>query len=186
MKLTTALLIVLLGSKNVPPSCQSSGAAMADSKDLGALADGKYSNDVLGIRLDLPSGWEIDRPGDHPEPRGELLIRLSAQLDRMIVSGTRLDPDEQLSETFHWSLRGGADGGGFKTVGAQVHETRDGHELLSQKLKRTDQSGQVTAVYVGFFNRGYYTSILLLGPAKTEESRAEILKSLTLLASPSS
>jgi hypothetical protein len=58
--------------------------------------------------------------------------------------------------------------------------------LLSQKLKRTDQSGQVTAVYVGFFNRGYYTSILLLGPAKTEESRAEILKSLTLLASPSS
>ncbi len=186
MKLTTALLIVLLGSKNVPPSRQSTGATMADSKDLGTLSDDKYSNDVLGIRLDLPSGWKIDPPGGHPEPRGELLIRLSAQLDRMIVSGTRLDPDEQLSETFHWSLRGAADGGRFKTVGAQVHETRDGHELLSQKLKRTDGSVPVTAVYVGFFNHGYYTSILLFGPADTEESHVAILKSLTLLAAPSS
>ena len=186
MKLTTALLIVLLGSKNVPPSCQSSGAAMADSKDLGALADGKYSNDVLGIRLDLPSGWEIDRPGDHPEPRGELLIRLSAQIDRMFVSGTWLAPDEKLDEVFHWSLQGAIDGGRFKTVGAHVREARDGHELLIQKLQRTVRSGQVTAVYIGFFNRGYYTSILLFGPAKTEESRAAILKSLTLIAGPSS
>jgi hypothetical protein len=132
MKLTTALLVVLLGSKNVPPPCQFSGATMADSKDFGVLSDGKYSNDVFGIRLDLPSGWQIDPRSDHSEPCGELLIRLSAQLDRMIVSGTRIDPEEQLSETFHWSLRGAADGGRFKTAGAQVHETRDGHELLSQ------------------------------------------------------
>jgi hypothetical protein len=67
--------------------------------------------------------------------------------------------------------------GGFKKVGKQTRETRDGHEVMSQELSK----GPVSAMYLGFFNRGYYVSILLFGPHNPDEHRAAIVKSLIIL-----
>jgi hypothetical protein len=52
--------------------------------------------------------------------------------------------------------------------------------VFTQKLDRKVSAGRETAVYVGFFNRGYYVSILLFGPPNTEQYRTAIIKSLNI------
>lgn len=181
MKLTIVVLVALLGWQASLSFQEPSVPSTVDSESLGILADGKYLNEVVGLRLDLPIGWKIV-PTNYSERPRHVVLHFSSQFDRMMLTGTGVAPDEILSGVFHWELQGTIDGGQFKTVGKQIRESRDGHEVFTQKLDRKVSSGRETAVYVGFFNRGYYVSILLFGPPNTEESRAAIIKSLNILS----
>jgi hypothetical protein len=182
MKTAGIALVVLLSFQTCLSSQEPSVPSVIDSKNLGILTDGKYLNEVVGVRLDLPTGWTIVPKNYSDFPR-HLLLQFSSQNDRMVLSGIGLDlPGETLSMDFDMGLQGTIDGGGFKKFGKQIRETRDGHKVRRQKLIREVGSGDETADYIGFFNRGYCVSILLLGPPRPLETRATIIKSLNILS----
>jgi hypothetical protein len=181
MKLTIVVLVALLGWQARLSFQEPSVPSTVDSENSGMLADGKYLNEVMGLRLELPTDWKIV-PTNNSERPQHVVLCFSSQFDQMVLAGTAVAPDEILSEVFHWELEGTIDGGEFKTVGKQIRESRDGHEVFTQKLDRRVSSGRETAFYVGFFNRGYYVSILLFGPPNTEGNRAAIIKSLNILS----
>jgi hypothetical protein len=142
----------------------------------------------LGIELELPVNWGIDNLREAEEYSqsnpDEMILRFRSGQDSINLSATALAAFEKLPHVFDISLKGAMDGGRLTAVGGQVKETRDGVEILSQKLGRTAKSGPQLAVFLGFFSRGYFISILHIGPAGTEEDREEILKRLHILQKP--
>jgi hypothetical protein len=156
---------------------------------LGNLVQGTYTNTVLGLKLELPTGWQIDNPGESEDlsrhfPR-RMHLRFKSNEDWIILSASPIEPDEKLQHVFRISLMGAKDGRGFQTVGKQTKEVRDGYEVLSQKLTRRLSSGPAIGVYRAFFSRGYYVSVLLFGPPSKEGGRVEIVKNLHILSDDS-
>jgi hypothetical protein len=189
MRLTTVVLFLVAASTTFRPSPQSQPASTVQPLILGNLVEGIYSNTVLGLKLELPTDWQIDNLAESEDFSrhlpGRMHLRLKLNGDWILLSATPLDPDEKLQEVFHISLKGAIDGGGFHTVGKQTTEIRDGCEMLGQKLTRKLRSGPESGVYRGLTSRGYYISVLHFGPPNTEEGREGIVKNLQILSDDS-
>jgi hypothetical protein len=185
MRLTTVVLILVAALATFRPGPQSQATSPVQPAILGNLVQGTYSNAVLGVKLELPSDWQIDNLGESEDfsrhlPR-RMHLRFKSNEDWILLGASPIDADEKLQQVFDASLLGAKDGGGFHAVGKQTKETRDGYEVLSQKLTRKLNSGPESGVYRGLASRGYYISVLHFGPPKTEEGREGIVKSLHIL-----
>ena len=184
MQLTAVTAILLALSLNLAPS-QSSTASPSKPAILGNLSQGKYSNPVLGIQFELPAGWQIDDPEGSEKFSKQLPSRMHLHFtsgdDQIFLSATPLEPDEKLGSVFGISLRGVSDAAGLHTAAKRTKDTWEGHEMLSQKVNRKVQTGTETGVYRGFALKGFYISILDLGPVSTETVREGIIKTLHTL-----
>jgi hypothetical protein len=89
MRLIIVALAVLLSWLAVRPFQQTSVASLVHSQNLGTFANGKYLNETLGLKPDLPTGWMDDPESPDADNPRHLLIRFGSQLDRMNLSGTR-------------------------------------------------------------------------------------------------
>ena len=151
---------------------------------LGSFVQGKYSNEVLSIALELTPSWEIYDLAESERFSRSLPRRMHlwfrSEHDALLVSAFPVEPDEKLDEVYDVTLMGVRDGGGFQTTGKQVRTNIDGCEVLFHKLRRRSEEGDQFGVYRGFFLRGYYISILHYGPKRTEETREAMLRSLRI------
>jgi hypothetical protein len=151
---------------------------------LGSFVQGKYSNEVLRIALELPPSWQIANLAESEEFSRRLPRRMNLWFrsddDSQLVAASPVEPDEKLDEVYKVSLLGVQDGGRFHTTGGQVRNKIDGCEVLFQRIRRRSEQGDQFGVYRGFFSRGYYVSILHFGPKRTEETREATVRSLRI------
>jgi len=169
---------------HINPNAQSQSTSPGSPVILGSLAQGKYSNEMLGIALELPPRWQTDDLAESEAfsrslPR-RMHLRFRSDDDGLLVAAYPVDPDEKLDEVYKVSLLGVRDGGGFQTTGKQIKTNIDGCEVRFQELRRKSEQGDQFGVYRGFFSRGYYVSILHFGPQRTAETREAILRSLRI------
>jgi hypothetical protein len=171
-----AALVILDCDAQSPPA-QTSRPAI-----LGDFLQGNYSNTVLGVMLEFPTNWQVDDPHESERfsrslPR-RMHIGFKSSADLVLLSASPVTPDEKLDEVFAASFMGARDAGGFKVVGKQMSTNIDGCEVLSQTVRIKSKAGNRSGVYRGFFSRGYYVSVLHLGPQSTEEAREAIVANL--------